>query len=423
MAILSARTTGKLDAAAMKGVNQVLGKSATAALSGAATRKTIRHDLAVPHDVYTLALNDFDKGLSGARRTALRYLVMSGSRAVAAAELESSPKATAPKLSHINQGSLVSASLAALESAELLPATQKDDFDLRLLQIPAIHAIALWLHGKKTDLLIPLAPDFKESTGGASVADPLTPEEFFSSLKSQADLVSGFDDSPGRSVQQTLNKSTRKSAAMKTGTRTAKKTVAKSAKKAVAKNAKKSAAKKAKKTVAKSTKKAVAKKAKKTAKKIVVKKGMKAVKTTIAKKATKSLTRPTARMARNAGVAVAPAAIASTATTIVVRPTASFRNSSREEKIRKMTTLRDECLTAAADLGVTIGQHVTVDVARTERSPVRVSVRNPAFCTLQLSVPDLDILGDELLPGFGTQAQRLANVLADSGQANGVWLR
>lgn len=420
MAILSARTTTKSDAAAMMGVNQVLGKSVAAALGGGATRKTKPHDLAVPHDVYTLALNDFDKGLSGARRTALRYLVMSGSRAVAAAELESSTKATAPKLSHINQGSLVSASLAALESAEQLPATQKDDFDLRLLQIPAIHAIALWLHGRNSDLLIPLDPEFNESTGGTAVADPLTPEEFFSTLKSQADLVSGFDDSPGRSVKQTLSKSTRKSAAVKTGTKNAKKTVAKSAKRAVAKKAKKSAPKTAKKTVAKSTKKTVAKLAKKTVKptnKVVAK----VAKKMASKAAKRSVSEPAARMARGVGGAGAAGSTSST-TKILVMLTTGFINSSRPEKLAMLTTVQSGCLAAAAAMGVTIGTDVDIDVARTERGTVSVgdSLR---FCTLQLSVPNLDVVGEEVSPAFKIQAAQLANKLADLGQTHGVWTR
>ena len=136
MAIVPAKTTEKSDAMAMAGVMKTLSRSADLIAGGASARKKRPHDLAAPHDVYTLSLKDFHKGLSKAKRTALRYFVMSGNRAVAAADLERSTSTAKPKWLHLNQGSLVSASLAALESAELLSATQKVDFELRVLQIP-----------------------------------------------------------------------------------------------------------------------------------------------------------------------------------------------------------------------------------------------------------------------------------------------
>ncbi len=34
----------------------------------------------------------------------------------------------------------------------------KDDFELRVLRIPALYVMAFWLHGEKKDILVPMPP-------------------------------------------------------------------------------------------------------------------------------------------------------------------------------------------------------------------------------------------------------------------------
>lgn len=94
---------------------------------GAVSVSTLRaavasHDLAVPHEVFTLDLSSFSKGLKGAKATGWRYLVMNSEEVIAAAELDRPAKGSTggPTFSNVNTGGFVSSSLAALKTAEEL---------------------------------------------------------------------------------------------------------------------------------------------------------------------------------------------------------------------------------------------------------------------------------------------------------------
>ncbi len=205
MALLAAKMSKKGEAAALEGVAQFL-EPQLSALGGSGTESLAGHDLAAPHEVYTLDLDQLGKKLKGAKSTGWRYFVMSGDHAVAAAEVDRPAKGTteAPTFSNLNMGGFVASSLAALKTAEELPMVQREDFQFRLLQIPALHVMALWLHGKTHDLLLPLVPTDTDGLGaGAAQATPvLSPAEFFDSMTARAESVARFDDSPEASRQK-----------------------------------------------------------------------------------------------------------------------------------------------------------------------------------------------------------------------------
>jgi hypothetical protein len=115
-----------------------------------------------------LPVHVLDRMVGGARppRTRLtgwRFLIRSTDRAVAAAETTLTPDGWT--FSHFFEGPYIASTEHALRQAEAM----KTHFQPRLLSIPELYMLALWLHGDHeadpadstpapTDLLVPLAP-------------------------------------------------------------------------------------------------------------------------------------------------------------------------------------------------------------------------------------------------------------------------
>jgi len=122
-----------------------------------ATITTPRH----PHRVYVLLLPDIlaGQGLAAARLVGWRYILMDGTQAVGAAEVNTNPTETEHNFSlvHEGQGPQV---LAALNLLETVPQVRNANYELRLLRIPALMTVTLWLHAGTVDadLLIPVPP-------------------------------------------------------------------------------------------------------------------------------------------------------------------------------------------------------------------------------------------------------------------------
>jgi hypothetical protein len=118
--------------------------------------------LAAPHRIYNLELNDLAqaRGLRAAKLTGWRYIIQEGERAIASAEASVKRTGASPQFAQINEGPYVAATEAAIVAAEALPQVQQGLYELRLLRIPALYVMALWLKDdkKKADLIIPLDP-------------------------------------------------------------------------------------------------------------------------------------------------------------------------------------------------------------------------------------------------------------------------
>ncbi|GDY67260.1 hypothetical protein SAV14893_066530 [Streptomyces avermitilis] len=102
-------------------------------------------------------------GASATRLAGWRFLIRCGDRAVAAAETMLTPDGWA--FSHFFEGPYITATERALRQAE----TMKQPYQARLLSVPELYMLTLWLHGDSTadgatghpaatDLLVPLAP-------------------------------------------------------------------------------------------------------------------------------------------------------------------------------------------------------------------------------------------------------------------------
>ncbi|MER5910463.1 hypothetical protein ABT124_08155 [Streptomyces sp. NPDC001982] len=103
------------------------------------------------------------EGVSATRLAGWRFLIRCGDRAVAAAETMLTPDGWA--FSHFFEGPYIASTEQALHHAETL----QQPYQPRLLSVPGLYMLTLWLHGDcaadgaeghpaATDLLVPLAP-------------------------------------------------------------------------------------------------------------------------------------------------------------------------------------------------------------------------------------------------------------------------
>ncbi|MFI1967420.1 hypothetical protein ACH429_25420 [Streptomyces pathocidini] len=117
----------------------------------------------LPLPVHILDRVTKGQGTPRTRLAGWRFLVRSGEHAVAAAETMLTPDGWA--FSHFFEGPYVTSTELALRQAEALPGS----YQPRLLSVPELYMLTLWLHEDPTadaakgtpapsDLLVPLAP-------------------------------------------------------------------------------------------------------------------------------------------------------------------------------------------------------------------------------------------------------------------------
>jgi len=120
-----------------------------------------------PHPVYVATLDDLAAGklLANARQTAWRYLLVQHDEVVAEAEITAghggakgakSGKRKNLEFAGMTHGPFADATIDGLHIAEALPETARADYELRLLKVPAVYLVALWLHRADDDILIPI---------------------------------------------------------------------------------------------------------------------------------------------------------------------------------------------------------------------------------------------------------------------------
>lgn len=139
--------------------------------------------LAAPHDVYSLGLDQLAAGasLDEARPVGRRFLVMEGERPVASAEVADPEDGSGFQA---NEGPFVAATADAIARAEEDPRLADGRYELRLLRVPALYLMALWLKDEDGggDLLIPLDPAPPPFEAGQAVP----PEKLLAELSGQA---------------------------------------------------------------------------------------------------------------------------------------------------------------------------------------------------------------------------------------------
>jgi hypothetical protein len=152
-------------------------------------------ELSDPHETFTLGLDDLraGPGLAAAHPSGWRYLVRAGGRAVAAAHSAGTDRGE-QVLSQVNEGPFVAATEEALDAARSTPRVEQRSYTPRLLSIPALHAVALWLHdGGDDDLLVPLQPFPLDVPAG----QPVPAGELLGRLAEAARAAEAGDDRTG----------------------------------------------------------------------------------------------------------------------------------------------------------------------------------------------------------------------------------
>lgn len=170
-------------------VQSALDRSATVPVSqrnALAGTEPGRLEPTTPHPVHTLGLTDVvdGSGLDAAPRTGWRYLLREGDGTPVSAEATAGGGDVPEEFSHFNQGPFVASTVAAVPRAENLPEVRDHDYELRTLVIPALHTMALWLHGDD-DLLLPLEP----VPAGLDADRTYRPDEFLGALRDRARQV------------------------------------------------------------------------------------------------------------------------------------------------------------------------------------------------------------------------------------------
>lgn len=154
-------------------------KFSTKALRGARKGQL---DLSTPHQIFTMGLDDITTGagLDRAQPAGWRYLIEDGGQLIASAESTLAPDGT-HEVSQFTEGPFVAETDKAVKAVRKLPQLEAAGFELRLLRIPALYVMALWLHAPATDLLVPLAPSPIRKEG-----KPIPAVEFLADLSELA---------------------------------------------------------------------------------------------------------------------------------------------------------------------------------------------------------------------------------------------
>ncbi len=148
------------------------------------------------HPVYVLGADSLaqGKGLTEATLVSWRHLVGGMAGGYVAAEVSVDAKRNVHEFASFNEGPHVEGTLVQLAAAQKDPRVTSGEYELRLLRIPALYVVALWLKDRDgdDDLFVPIGP----------VAPPLlagntyTTTEIEQLLKGPAADRLKFDDSP-----------------------------------------------------------------------------------------------------------------------------------------------------------------------------------------------------------------------------------
>lgn len=151
--------------------------------------------LASPHKVHNLRLTDLEKGgLGDAPMTAWRYLVEDDGTAVASAEVGVDAKGAVVGFDHLNEGPFVQATAAAQKAAAELPQVRDGRMEARILRIPALYVMALWLKDLDgdSDVIVPMAP----APPYLEADRPYTERDFMKALAGPAKERREFSNAP-----------------------------------------------------------------------------------------------------------------------------------------------------------------------------------------------------------------------------------
>jgi len=110
-----------------------------------------------PYPVYLATLDDLESGTLPQQPSHWRHLLVGEEGAVGEADIATEDEGA--RVVALHRGPRAAGTARALEGAESLDRVQKTDYELRLLESPAIHLVAVWLHASNDETLIAVEPD------------------------------------------------------------------------------------------------------------------------------------------------------------------------------------------------------------------------------------------------------------------------
>ena len=198
MAIRYAAPPDGAERLATAGLNEVT-RTARLKTAGGASLTTSAPDqvtLSAPHEVHNIGLDALvaHRPLADSPTAGWRYLVQTHAGTVASSEVAADASGQPTVFAQLNEGPFVESTARSLVEVAGIPAVKSGNYEVRMLKIPALYVIALWLKdlGGDADLVVPLepAPDFLEADRA------YLEDEFLGVLESPARQRLEFDDSP-----------------------------------------------------------------------------------------------------------------------------------------------------------------------------------------------------------------------------------
>ncbi len=149
--------------------------------------------IAAPCRIYYVGLTNLAAGqlLSAASDGQWAYLLLQGTNAAGMIELmvgKTDEKTL--EFAGLYKSNFSNETLTAMRTAQQWPLIQKEDYEVRRLECPSVTFVAVWLHGKSDDLIIPLPPTF----GRWKAYQPYSESEILKTLEAEAkaQLAPGF---------------------------------------------------------------------------------------------------------------------------------------------------------------------------------------------------------------------------------------
>lgn len=149
------------------------------------------------HGVYFVPLDALAEGklLAAAKQTSWRYLLVQDNAAIGEAELTAGRRggkgaaARSLEFASLTHGPFAPATVNAVGVAERLPQVARADYELRLLRIPAVYFVALWLHRGDDDILVPMG----DPPAGLKPNEPYGEAAVIAALRAPAEQARRFD--------------------------------------------------------------------------------------------------------------------------------------------------------------------------------------------------------------------------------------
>jgi hypothetical protein len=188
--------------AAPAGADRVMAEALThanvrkmAMASGGAPPVNVRP--ALPHAVYTIPLDRLAAGdqLVAAQASGVRMLMTDGAAVLGAVSMGAAG-GTAQFEGVTHEGPFVEGVEGAVRFAETAPQGASASYEVRLLQVPALYVLAVWLHGAKDDLFVPVEHPHSPLPAGLQGNRLYTAPQFFQPLQTAAQARLDFDNSP-----------------------------------------------------------------------------------------------------------------------------------------------------------------------------------------------------------------------------------